>query len=79
MGLHKIEKRYSVKNYFIEFARKFNRNLIYKQINRVHIMYNRAPGQRPLDFLRAPYLGPGPRIQAKARIPDHGPLAKAPN
>ena len=31
-NLHKTDRRYSVKNYFIGFARKFYPNLIYKQI-----------------------------------------------
>ena len=31
-NLHKTDWRYSVKNYFIGFVRKFYPNLIYKQI-----------------------------------------------
>ena len=31
-NLHEIDWRYSVKNYFIGFVRKFYPNLIYKQI-----------------------------------------------
>ena len=32
LNLHKTDWRYSVKNYFIRFVRKFYPNLIYKQI-----------------------------------------------